>query len=245
MSKSIRNSTGKFQSQKNLKRSADIIEQTVPSQQADDDASMEEQESVFSGLQSNDDDESDDEISLKIREAEERIKLLSAHKKILDRKVAAKLRLEELENQQKSLELSIADANGRLSVNNSREIANSDFSLSQAQTDDLRINRSLWDSSSVVTAPINTVVTTSPVITTSVITAPVITGTTFVNDDGVVFISMNKKTAAMRIKKNAYHSVEPWIPKGRNCFWGMSTWILIFKQSRINSSDLPIEPPQT
>ena len=159
---------------------------TIPIQQVDEIASIEGQESEISSLQSNDDDASDDEVSLKIREAEERVKLLSATNDTLNRKLSAKLRLLELEEQQRLLELSIADASRRLTIDNPYETLNSDSPRSQMQTDGLRINKLLWD---------------APPATAPVTTAPVITGTTFVNDDGVVFVCMNKKTAAERIKK--------------------------------------------
>jgi len=167
----------------------------IPPQPVDDN-SIEGNEDEISSLQSYDVYESDDELTLRIREAEERVKLLSATKDSLDRKVAAKLRLEELEKQQRLLEISIADANRRLSADNSEEIVNSNLSTPQARTDDLGINRSLWDA-----PPVLPPVMTAPVTTSPVPVAPVITGTMFVNDDGVVFFSMNKKTAATRIKK--------------------------------------------
>jgi hypothetical protein len=148
----------------------------IPIQQVDETASIINQEEEISSSEYVEND-SEDEISTRILEAEERVRVLRETNDALNRRLSAKLKLLELEEQQKSLELSIEDANKRLSINNSREIPNSDISMVQIQTDGLGINRSVGD------AP------------------PAKSGTTFVNDDGVVFVVMDKKTAAARIEK--------------------------------------------
>ena len=165
-----KSSSGKAVSKSTTKRAN--RPETMPIQPVDEIASIHEQEEneIFNDDSEADETESEDEISSRfIVEAEERIRFLSETNTSLNRKLSAKLKLLELEEQQKSLELSIADARRRLTSDNSIEILNSNVPLVQIQTDGLEISRSIGD------AP------------------PAKTGTIFVNDDNIIFVCMDKK----------------------------------------------------
>ena len=171
-SKSQRNSKdGTAVNRANKKKKA-----ATPFQQFDDTASIINQEEEITSLE-NIENDSDIELSNKIFEAEERVRILRETNETFIRRNSAKLRLLELEKEQIELELSIENAKRRFSTDNSDKISDSIISSVQVQAADLGINRSLGD------AP------------------PAKSGTTFVNDDGIVFVVMDKKTAAARIEK--------------------------------------------
>ena len=124
-------------------------------------------------------DENDDDrdLSYEIQEEEERVRILIAENDSLSQRLADKNKLTELRKQRESLEIAVLDAKRKLLASN------------------LGSRREEVE----ILSPINLLVQ-GPRGSVGV-APPAKTGTLFVNDDNIEFFAMDKKSAAVKIRK--------------------------------------------
>ena len=121
-----------------------------------------------------DENDDDHDLSFEIQEEEERVRSLIATNDSLSRKLADKLKLAELRERRKSLEIAILDAK--------RKLVTSNLSSQEGEVE--------------VMSPTNPVVQGSR---GSVgVAPPAKSGTLFVNDDGIEFFVMDKNLLPQR-----------------------------------------------
>ena len=155
----------------------------VPSQAEDESNISQDNNSLTSDNDFIDEslDENDDDQDLynEIREEEERVRILGETNDLLSQKLADKQKLQELREKRKSLELEVLDAKRKLLLNTNN------FNSRDQEDHLLPQNNLLVQGSkgSVGDVP------------------PAKSGTMFINDDGIVFFAMDKKSAGEKIKK--------------------------------------------